>query len=176
MTNPDLINQANAAAEDIKRATTKLNSSDNSLGKGLNAFSKPITPMTDPIDKFQSISQGLQNGQGSAGKFLNDPAFQATAKSTWENASSLMDDVNAGKGGIGELAKDPTLGKSLSDTLAKAHALLSGIDAGKGSAGKFMNDKTTTVDLKALQTESNDLVAKIRKDPKKYLTIQFRLF
>ncbi len=176
MTNPDLINQANAAAADIKQATAKLNSNDNSLGKGLSAFSKPITPLTGPEDKFQSISQGLQNGQGSAGKFFHDPAFQATTKSTWANASSLMDDVNAGKGGIGELAKDPTLGKSLSDTLAKTHTLLAGIDAGKGSAGKFMNDKTTSVDLKALQTESNDLVTKVRQNPKKYLTIQVRLF
>src|SRR5450631_3929476 len=50
MTNPDLINQANAAAEDIKQVTTKLKSNDNSLGKGLNAYSKATTPMTGPSD------------------------------------------------------------------------------------------------------------------------------
>jgi len=176
MTNPDLINQANAAAADIKQATAKLNSNDNSVGKGLNAYSKATTPLTDPINKFQSISQGIQNGQGSAGKFLHDETFNSNLTSAEAHENSLMADVNAGKGSVGMFVKDPTVGKSLSDTLTKAHALLSGTDAGKGSAGKFMNDKTTSVDLKELQTESNDLVTKIRQNPKKYLTIQVRLF
>jgi phospholipid/cholesterol/gamma-HCH transport system substrate-binding protein len=173
---PQLINEANATVSDIQKITSRLNSTDNSAGKFLNPPAKG-SPTSVTLDKFSSIAQDLQDGKGSLGKMLHDPAFQATTKSTWDNASSLMDDVNAGKGGIGVLAKDPAVSKNLSASLTQGKALITNVNAGQGSVGKILKtDGETQTDLKALQTESNSLVTMIEKDPKKFFTIEFRIF
>ena len=176
ITDKQLLNDANATVSDIQKITAKLNSRDNSAGKFLNP---PATgsQASDALAKFNSITQDLQDGKGSAGKLLHDPAFQATAKSTWANASSLMDDVNAGKGGIGVLLKDPSASKNLTGSVSQANTLLTGINQGKGSAGKILKaDGETQANMKTLQTETNSLVTMIQKDPKKFFTIQFRIF
>lgn len=171
-----LVNDANATLSDIQKITTKLNSNDNSAGKFVNAPAGS-SPASDALAKFNSITQDLQDGKGSAGKMLHDPSFQATAKSTWDNASSLMDGVNAGKGGIGVLLKDPTVSKNLTGSVTQANTLITNVNAGNGSVGKILKtDGDTQANLKALQTESNSLVTMIEKDPKKFFTIEFRIF
>jgi phospholipid/cholesterol/gamma-HCH transport system substrate-binding protein len=176
MSNPDLGNTAGETIHQLSDVSEKLDSNDNSLGKALNALHNGSGPMKDTLARFNSITQGIQNGNGSAGKMLHDDSFQSRLSSAGAHANSLMSDVNAGKGNVGVLMKDPAVAHQLSDTLTKANALVSGINKGKGVAGILVDGSATRVDLNALQTESNSLLTMVRKDPKKYLTIEIRLF
>ena len=47
---------------------------------------------------------------------------------------------------------------------------------GEGSAGKFLTDPAFYNDTDALLKNSSDLVQAIRQNPKKYLTIQLKIF
>jgi phospholipid/cholesterol/gamma-HCH transport system substrate-binding protein len=175
ITDKQLVNEANGTLSEIQKVTTQLNSTNNSVGKLVNARAGS-SPASDALANFNGIAQDVQSGKGSLGKMLHDPSFQATTKSTWENASSLMDDVNAGKGAIGVL-KNPAARKNLTDSVSQANALITNINAGKGSAGKILKpDGETQTNLKTLQTQSGSLVSMIQKDPKKFFTIQFRIF
>jgi hypothetical protein len=47
---------------------------------------------------------------------------------------------------------------------------------GKGTAGKLLEDDAVRASLAELQKQSSELAAGLRKDPKKYFTIDFRIF
>jgi phospholipid/cholesterol/gamma-HCH transport system substrate-binding protein len=71
------------------------------------------------------------------------------------------------------MMKDPTVTNKMTDTLAQTNTLLAGINQGKGTLGKMA---TAEANLTQLQTNGNAFVTEIRKNPKKFFTIEVRLF
>ena len=74
------------------------------------------------------------------------------------------------------LLKDPAFAKKLNDAITQADDLVTAINQGKGTLGKLATDDTMYTNMNKLLTESTSLVTTIRQDPKKYLTIQMKIF
>ena len=74
------------------------------------------------------------------------------------------------------LIKDPAFARKLNSTVTNLDDLLTGINKGQGTIGKLATDDAAYTNLNKLLTSSNDLVAAIRQDPKKYLTIHMKIF
>jgi phospholipid/cholesterol/gamma-HCH transport system substrate-binding protein len=91
-------------------------------------------------------------------------------------ANQLMDDINSGKGTAGRLIKDKEMADKLQNTINKLSAIADRLEAGEGSAGKFLKDPSFYNNTDQLLIESRSLVKAIRENPKKYLTIHFRIF
>jgi phospholipid/cholesterol/gamma-HCH transport system substrate-binding protein len=88
----------------------------------------------------------------------------------------MMDDLNAGKGAAGTLLKDEEFAHKLRNTLEKLSAIADKIDSGEGTAGKFLKDPSIYNNTDQMLIETRNLVKAIRENPKKYLTIHFRVF
>jgi len=56
------------------------------------------------------------------------------------------------------------------------NAITSRLDAGEGSAGKLLRDPALYNNADQMLVETRKLVQAIRENPKKYLTIRFRIF
>lgn len=56
------------------------------------------------------------------------------------------------------------------------NSILTGIDNGQGTAGLLVKDPSLYHNVDKLATDSQQLVNTIRSDPKKYLTIHFKVF
>lgn len=167
MSNPGLTKEATATIAKVKQVSAKLNSDDNTAGKILNDHS--IT------DKLASISTHMQQVQGSVTKLTSGPlnANLATAQS---QANSLTADIKAGHGAVGMMMNDPSFKRQMNALTPNAKNLSADLDKGQGSAGKLLHDDAVKASLNKLQTDSSALATMIRQNPRKYLTIEVRIF
>jgi phospholipid/cholesterol/gamma-HCH transport system substrate-binding protein len=122
------------------------------------------------------VIDDINAGKGSAGKFLKDPVLYDNANATIANVKKLTDDINAGKGPIGMLAKDEEFSRKLKNTMDKLSAISDRLEAGEGSAGKLLRDPSLYNNADQMLVETRGLVKSIRENPKKYLTIHFKVF
>lgn len=164
MSDPSLMNNVTATTTAVGKVTAKLDSTNSSAGKLLNDHS--VT------DKFASLSKDMQGVTADYSKLANGP-LHGNIDSVSTHANSIIAEVNAGKGGVGILVKNP---KQLTDTMTKASALLNDYSKNPKTGGNFAANGITSADLQKLSTEINTLSTMVRSNPKKYISIQFRLF
>lgn len=172
---PGLYNQLNASIREFQGIMTDVRGGRGSLGK-LITDDELYRKVNDSVDKMNRIVTDLNAGQGTAGKFLKDPSLYDNANQTIAKANKLMDDVNSGQGTLGLLAKDPQFRAKVNDTVVKLNALADKINNGDGTAGRLINDPSLYTNTNQMLMETRNLVQAIRENPKRYLTIRFRIF
>jgi phospholipid/cholesterol/gamma-HCH transport system substrate-binding protein len=128
------------------------------------------------VDKLNLIIDQIQRGEGSAGKFVKDPALYNNFNQTAEKANRLMDDINSGRGALGKFAKDEEFARKIDVTMTKLAALSTQLEAGQGSAGRILKDPSLYNNADQMLVETRNLVKAIRENPKRYLTIHFKVF
>jgi phospholipid/cholesterol/gamma-HCH transport system substrate-binding protein len=172
---PSLYNRLNTTVNQFQGLVNQVNQGNGTLGKLLydDALYKKAN---DTVDKLNGILDDLNAGKGTAGKLLKDPTLYNNANDTVTNVKKLTDDINAGKGAIGKLAKDQAFANKLQNTMDKISAITDRLNAGQGTAGKLLQDETLYNNTNQLLTDTRGLVNAIRQNPKKYLTIHFKLF
>ena len=68
------------------------------------------------------------------------------------------------------------LARKLQNTIEKLSLIADRLEAGQGSAGKLLKDPSVYNNTDQMLVETRNLVKAIRENPKKYLTIHFRVF
>jgi len=172
---PALFDRANDMLIQLQHIVAQANSTNGSIGKLLNS-DELYNKANSAVDNLDKIIDEINKGNGTAGKFIKDPALYDNANQTLAKANQLMADINAGKGTLGKLAKDEALAKKLDETVTRLNSILDRLDKGEGTAGKLMVDPSLYNNADQLLVETRDLIAAVRKDPKKYLTIHLKLF
>ncbi|MEZ2348779.1 MlaD family protein [Terriglobus sp. RCC_193] len=170
-----LYKRANATIEELHTLEVNLNNGKGSVGKLLHD-DDVYNNLDQATAKLNRIVDDLAAGKGSAGKLLHDDALYNNLNSTLAHANSLLAEADQGKGALGLLAKDPAFAGKLNDTVTNLNSLLSGINKGEGTAGLLVKDPALYHNLDKLAVDSQMLVNTIRSDPKKYLTIHFKVF
>ncbi len=113
-----------------------------------------MTGVDDIIANFGTLSNRLENimakfdeGQGTIGKFINDPAFYdnlnttvLSAQRTIGTADNLIGSIQQGQGTLGKFINDSQVYDSVAATADKIEALVDRVNSKEGSLGKFVND------------------------------------
>jgi phospholipid/cholesterol/gamma-HCH transport system substrate-binding protein len=172
---PTLYNRLNSTVNEFQALVNEVAQGKGTLGK-LFTDETLYNKANATVDKLNLVIDDLNAGKGSAGKFLKDPALYDNANATIANVKKLTEDVTAGKGAIGKMAKDEEFARKLQNTLDKLSAISDRLEAGEGSAGKLLRDPSLYNNADQMLVETRALVKAIREDPKKYLTIRFRVF
>ncbi|NNE67615.1 MAG: MCE family protein [Pyrinomonadaceae bacterium] len=176
LTDPTLYNNLNDSVAQLEQISKDLREGKGTAGKILSDDAlyndtseaikevrdamKEIRPALKRLDEisgsFQTIAKELNEGKGTAGKFLKDEKLYEEAKTALARLNSvstkvdaLVGDAQGGKGTIGRLINDETLYNNLNQTMSNVNQL---------------------------SNESTKLIYDFRQDPKKYLTIKFKLF
>lgn len=172
---PSLYNRADDTLKQLQAIATQINSPSGSIGKLINSdelYNKANTA----VDNLNKIIDEANNGNGTIGKFLKDPSLYDNANKTINQANDLISGINAGKGTLGKLTKDEELAHKIDNTVTRLDHIIDRLDKGEGTAGKFLVDPALYDNSNKLLVETRDLIAAVRKDPKKYLTIHLKLF
>jgi phospholipid/cholesterol/gamma-HCH transport system substrate-binding protein len=172
---PALFDRMNATLGQVQEMVNDINSGKGSVGKLLRN-DEMYNKVNTAVDKLNVMIDDINAGKGSAGKFLKDPQLYDNLNQTASKLNKLMDDVDQGKGTLGMVAKDPAFAKKVDDTVTKLNDLMTRMDNGEGSAGKLMRDPSLYTNADQMLVETRQLVKAIREDPKKYLTIHFKVF
>lgn len=172
---PSFFNKANAILGQVQTLVGDVSNGKGTIGK-LLADDTLYNKFSADVDKLTHMVDDLQQGKGSLGKFMKDDALYNNANQTLAKTNKLMDDINAGRGTLGMLAKDEKFPRKLNDTIDRLNATLQKLESGNGSAAKFLNDPSLYNNTDQMLVETRGLIKAIREDPKKYLTIHFRIF
>jgi len=140
--------------------------SDDEFHRNLNKIAESIDSLVDKIN----------SGSGTAGKLVNDPELYNKATTLVAKLESITDRIDRGEGTLGKLMTDESLHTELRDTITKVNSLVASVQSGAGTAGKFIQDPTLYNTANQASSEILKLIYDFRQDPKKYLTINFRLF
>ena len=170
-----LYNRLNTTLAEFQKVATAVTQGQGSLGK-LIVNDDLYNRANATVDKLNALLDQINSGQGTAGKFIKDPSFYNNANATVARANELMANINAGKGTLGLVARDQAFAAKINDTVNKLNALATQLNSGQGTAGKLIHDPTMYNNTNQLLTETRNLIAAIRKDPKKYLTIRLKVF
>jgi phospholipid/cholesterol/gamma-HCH transport system substrate-binding protein len=172
---PTLYNRLNATVNEFQGLVNQVAQGKGTLGK-LFSDDELYRKANATVDKLNTVIDDLNAGKGTAGKFLKDPTLYNNANETIANVKKLTEDVNAGKGALGKLTKDEEFAAKLQNTMNKISALTDRLEAGEGTAGKLLRDPSLFNNADQMLVETRELVKAIRENPKKYLTIHFRVF
>jgi phospholipid/cholesterol/gamma-HCH transport system substrate-binding protein len=173
--NPALYRKIEHIADDLQTITGTVASGKGSLGKLLkdNTLYDRANSAIDRVDK---ITTGLDEGKGTAGKLLHDDKLYNNLNETIAGANKLVTDINAGKGGLGKIAKDPAFAQKLDNTITNLDKLLTSVNEGKGTLGQLAVNRSLYDHADQTMEQSQELVKAFRQNPKKYLTINMKIF
>jgi phospholipid/cholesterol/gamma-HCH transport system substrate-binding protein len=169
------VRQANQA---FSRATVLIDDMHGGKGSFGRIVSDPdlYQRLTEALEKFNSLAENIQNGKGTISKLINDPALFNAANETLKKAELVMDRIEKGEGTLGKLSKDAEFYEKGKDALGRFASLMDEIEQGKGTMGKLLKDPSLYNNLDQSSAEISKLLYDLRQDPKKYLTIRFRVF
>lgn len=187
----------------LQNTLEKVNSGQGSAGKLLND-PQLYNNLNKTVQQLEAISNDIRAGKGTAGKLLSDDALYTDTRAaiadlrvTANKLNLIADDfkvitqnLNEGKGTAGKLLTDEQLYADAKNALNKFSATADKIDLlitdtqnGKGTIGKLFTDETlfnnlnqTTSNINQFSSEGTKLLYDFRQNPKKFLSIKFKLF
>ena len=171
----ELYDRINAIAGEVKKLVSDVQNSKGTISKLLyddglyNDFRKPL-------QRLDAIMLDLQNGKGTAGKFIYDTAVYDETRATIAEIKRMVDDLNAGKGSAGKVLKDEQLYKQVNEILAKMGTVVDKLSSGQGTLGQLLVNPSLYDGLNGTTRELQGLLQDMHKNPKKFLTIQLKLF
>ncbi len=172
---PELYNKLNTTLDEVQHLVAQVSEGRGSIGKLLNS-DELYKKLDDSVSKINKLVDEIDKGEGTVGKLMKDPSLYNNANQTIAKANKLMDDVNAGKGALGKFAEDPEFAKKLDDITSNLKTISDRLAAGEGSAGLLLKDPSLYTNADQMLVETRNLVKAVRENPKKYLTIHFKMF
>jgi phospholipid/cholesterol/gamma-HCH transport system substrate-binding protein len=170
-----LYNRLNASLNQVQGMINQISQGKGSVGKLLYS-DELYNKLNASIDNVNKIVDEVQSGNGTVGKMLKDPALYNNANATIAKANQLMADINAGKGALGKFASDPEFAKKLDNTMTKLSSIADKMDSPDGTVGKLLTDAAVYNNTDQAIVEMRKLLQAVRENPKKYLTIHFKVF
>jgi phospholipid/cholesterol/gamma-HCH transport system substrate-binding protein len=124
----------------------------------------------DVVQKLQALSGSLQevvakvnSGQGSIGKFLNDPSLYNHFDATAVKLQDMVASIQQGKGTAGKLIASDEMYNKFDDTVTKVDDMMTAVQQQKGTLGKVIYDPAMANDFKGAVHKTNEMLAGVQE-------------
>jgi phospholipid/cholesterol/gamma-HCH transport system substrate-binding protein len=171
----ELYDRVDAIAGEVQTLVSNIQNSKGTISKLLYEDGL-YNDIRKPIQRLDAILVDLQKGKGTAGKLLYDTAVYDEARATLAEAKKLVDGLNAGKGTAGKLLKDEQLYRQVNQIMAKLTTVIDKLNSGQGTLGQLLVNPQLYDSLNGTGREMQSLLQDMHKNPKRFLTIQLKLF
>lgn len=172
---PELYNRANTTVAQLQQLTNQISEGKGSIGK-LFYSEELYDKINDSVTKLNKIVDDVNSGKGNIGKLIRDEQLYNSLNDTAAKLKSLTADIDAGRGTLGLLAKNQEYAQKIDRLTTNLETLSNRLAAGEGSAGMLFKDPSLYNNADQMLVESRNLVKALRENPKKYLTIHFKVF
>jgi phospholipid/cholesterol/gamma-HCH transport system substrate-binding protein len=122
-----------------------------------------VANLGDFVDKMNRIILKIDEGQGTIGKFINDPSLFNKMDRTVAEAERLLLEVRSGQGSVARLISDRELYDRLNQTLGNANTIMARVQAGEGTLGKLLQDPVLFNRADTLLARFNVMAERIEK-------------
>jgi len=143
---PTVANSLEASLRNLEDMTRQINAGQGSFGKLLKdeEFARSLTAATNSFqtlsEKFQTVAEKLNRGEGTAGKLMTDATLFNRLNSVTERFDELVNRLNDGQGTMGQLLKDRQLYENMNGAITDLRMLIVEI---KKDPKKFLNVKVS---------------------------------
>jgi phospholipid/cholesterol/gamma-HCH transport system substrate-binding protein len=138
-----LLAQAAPSLQDLQKVL-------NNLVTLTQGMSEPGGDFTHILSNFKDIVTKVNQGKGSLGMFVSDPAVYQDTAATMKLVRKFIADVEKSKGLLGTLVNDPVFKEQAIKTMAELHS-------------SFANLNKITVDLKDVAGRLPDMAKKLER-------------
>ena len=175
LTDDALYNEMQAFMRAAANVTRSLEAGQGTLG-GLLKDPVAYQSMKASLDNLQVMTTRINQGQGALGRLLSDDAMGQALATASDNMAQVTGRLTRGEGTAGKLLTDQQLYDRLNGMADTVNELTSGLKAGQGTAGQLLRDQQLYENMNRAAVELRDLLADIRKDPRKYLRVNVSIF
>jgi phospholipid/cholesterol/gamma-HCH transport system substrate-binding protein len=172
---PALFNRVDATLKEFQSMVNSVARGEGTAGKLLRD-EELYRKLDSTVAKLNNLIAEIDQGKGTIGKLLKDETVYNNLNQTVAKANKMMDDINSGRGAAGKLVSDPEFAAKLDRTMANIDRITARLEAGEGTAGKLLTDPSLYANADRMMLETRNLIQAVRENPKKYLTIHFRIF
>ena len=170
-----LYNNLVGTADEMKKLVVAFNKPDSTLGHLINDDDL-YNDVRGTMGKVDQLVDGLNAGEGTLGKLLKDDSLHDELRGTIADLHETLRLVNQGDGTIGKLMTTDTLHRRLEDTMTRLDNVLDKINTGEGTVGQLLNNPALYESMDNTMREMQGFMKDFRANPKKFLTIQLKLF
>ncbi|MBZ5635101.1 MAG: MlaD family protein [Acidobacteriia bacterium] len=170
-----LYNRAVEIVDDVKNLTAALNAPDSTMGRLIHEDTL-YQDVRGTVGRINTLVDNLNAGQGTAGKLLKDDALYDEVRATIGDLRDTIARINKGDGTVSKLLNSSELHDQLVTSMGKLDSVLDKVNNGDGTIGRLMNDPSLFESLDGTSREVQGLLKDFRKNPKKFLTIQLKLW
>jgi phospholipid/cholesterol/gamma-HCH transport system substrate-binding protein len=172
---PSLFNRVDATLREFQSLVNSVSRGQGTIGKLLKD-EELYRKLDSTVAKLNNLVSEIDQGKGTIGKLAKDETMYNNLNQTVAKANKMMDDINSGRGAAGKLVSDPEFAAKLERTMSNIDRITARLEAGEGTAGKLLVDPSLYANADRMMLETRNLIQAIRENPKKYLTIHFRIF
>lgn len=179
---PSFYNNLNEAVEGAKESLDQATVLMKDITRGPGTMPRLVQErevydkITAAVTRLESVMARIDQGAGTFGRFVNDPSLYEKSDQVMRNISDITGRMEAGQGTLGKLSTDDRLYEDLRRATDQLVRFIDNIEQGKGTLGKLARDDSLYQNLSQVSAEMMKLIYDFRQNPKKFLTINFKLF
>jgi phospholipid/cholesterol/gamma-HCH transport system substrate-binding protein len=175
LTDTAIYDNANKATLELNALVRDARTGPGTLGRLISddQLHQKVMQISDRVD---SLMVKIESGNGTIGKFVNDPSLYNRIDNLTARFQTISDRIERGEGTLGKLSKDEALYNDFRASVTKINSLVDSIQSGDGTIGKFIKDPSLFNNVNTVTSELEKLMYDFRQNPKKFLTVNFRLF
>jgi phospholipid/cholesterol/gamma-HCH transport system substrate-binding protein len=176
LTDTAIYDNANAAARELDALVRDARTGPGTLGR-LISDDQLHRDVVQLIDRVDLLVKKAESGDGTLAKFMNDPSIYNRFDKVAGKFENISDRIDRGEGTIGKLlSKDETLYNDFRTGVTRFNSLIDSVQNGEGTVGKLLRDPSLANNLNQVTSEFQKLMYDFRQNPKKFLTVNFKLF
>ncbi len=147
----DVVENVVAISYSLRRILTRMEAGEGLLGElttDNEAGRRAKQALLGSLDRLDSISAKIDDGEGTLGALVNDSLLAARMGSALSRIEGLLEKIDSGEGALPMLLNDETAGRQLRDTIASLNrtaeelgALVTQLREGDGLLGRLVTDE-----------------------------------
>ncbi len=175
LTDTSIYDNANSAARELNTLVRDARTGPGTMGRLISddELYRKVMQISDRVD---TLVMKVESGNGAIAKFVNDPTFYHRVDNLTAKFQNVADRIDRGEGTLGKLSKDEALYNDVRSSMMRFNSLLDSIQNGEGTIGKFIKDPSLFNNANQVAAELEKLMYDFRQNPKKFLTVNLKLF
>lgn len=125
----------------VKQGDTIPGLRETSISEVVESSDDLLSGFQQLTDKLNEITDTINSGRGTIGRFVNDESFYLNLNRTAVEAQELVRKIREGEGTAGQLINDPRLYNDLRATVASLQEVADSVSRGDGTVGRLIRDR-----------------------------------
>lgn len=117
-------------------------------------------PFVEALTQLDNITRKIDQGEGTLGRIVNDPALYEEAQNAATNLQAILARIERGEGSLGRMLTDSTLYDNAAQSLANLSEISERVKEGKGSVGRLFAEDELYVNATDALANFRDVSAK----------------